>query len=118
MAARRVLIVDDDPNLRDMISIVLNGGDYTVETAASGQDALRKIEDDSPDLVILDVGLPDIDGFEVLRNLRSTSNVCVLMLTGRGEASDVVTGLDTGADDYLVKPFRSEIGRASGRERV
>lgn len=108
MAERRVLIVDDDPNTRDMISIVLNEGQYAADTAGSGVDALRKVDEYAPDLVILDVGLPDMDGFEVLRNIRRTSNVCVLMLTGRSEASDVVTGLDTGADDYLVKPFRAE----------
>ncbi len=108
MADRRVLIVDDDPNMRDMVSIVLDGPDYVVDTAGTGRDGLQKVAEQAPDLLILDVGLPDMDGFEVLRNLRRTSNICVLMLTGRGEASDVVTGLDTGADDYLVEPFRSE----------
>ena len=108
MAGRRVLIVDDDPNLRDMVSLVLGNSDYDVESAATGHDALQQIAQQSPDLVILDIGLPDMDGFDVLRDLRRSSNVCVLMLTGRAEARDVVTGLDTGADDYLVKPFRAD----------
>lgn len=108
MAGRRVLIVDDDPNLRDMVSLVLGDGDYEVESAATGQDALQHIARESPDLVILDIGLPDMSGFDVLRDIRANSSVCVLMLTGRGEESDVVAGLDTGADDYLVKPFRSD----------
>ncbi len=108
MAGRRVLIVDDDPNLRDMVSLVLDSADYDVQSAATGRSALEQVAKQPPDLVILDVGLPDMDGFDVLRDLRRSSNVCVLMLTGRGEASDVVAGLDTGADDYLVKPFRSD----------
>jgi two-component system KDP operon response regulator KdpE len=108
MTGRRVLIVDDDPNTREMVSLVLNTGDYIVDTASSGSDALQKIGAHPPDLVILDINLPDMTGFDVLRDLRRTSNLCVLMLTGRGEASDVVAGLDTGADDYLVKPFRSD----------
>jgi two-component system KDP operon response regulator KdpE len=91
-----------------MVSLVLGNSDYDVESAATGHDALQQIAQQSPDLVILDIGLPDMDGFDVLRDLRRSSNVCVLMLTGRGEARDVVTGLDTGADDYLVKPFRSD----------
>jgi two-component system KDP operon response regulator KdpE len=107
MAGRRVLIVDDDPNLRDMVSIVLHD-DYEVESAATGQAAIERIEKQAPDLVILDVMLPDMSGLDVLRALRTDSSVCVLMLTGRGEASDIVTGLDTGADDYLVKPFRPD----------
>jgi two-component system, OmpR family, KDP operon response regulator KdpE len=108
MTERRVLIVDDDPNTREMVSLVLNTGDYVVDTAATGSDALQKIVAQPPDLVILDINLPDMTGFDVLRDLRRTSNLCVLMLTGRSEASDVVAGLDTGADDYLVKPFRSD----------
>jgi two-component system KDP operon response regulator KdpE len=107
MAGRRVLIVDDDPNLRDMVSIVLHD-DYEVESAATGQAAIEQIGKQAPDLVILDVMLPDMSGLDVLRALREDSSVCVLMLTGRGEASDIVTGLDTGADDYLVKPFRPD----------
>ncbi len=108
MAERRVLVVDDDPHLGDMVSLVLGDGEYQVQHVGTGQEGLERLRKESADLLILDVGLPDMSGFDVLRELRKESNVCVLMLTGRGDASDIVTGLDTGADDYLVKPFRSD----------
>jgi two-component system KDP operon response regulator KdpE len=79
-----------------------------VQRVGTGQEALERLRQEAADLVILDVGLPDMSGFDVLRQLRKDSNVCVLMLTGRGAERDIVTGLDTGADDYLVKPFRSD----------
>ncbi|GAC1385761.1 MAG: response regulator transcription factor [Herpetosiphon sp.] len=106
MTPRRVLLIDDDADLRDMVGLVLQGEQYEVITAATGAEGLQALIGSPPHLVILDVNLPDMDGFDVLREIRKTSKVCVLMLTGRTDARDVVTGLDTGADDYLVKPFR------------
>jgi two-component system response regulator MtrA len=108
MTARRILIVDDDPKLCEMVTLVLDSDEYEVESAVTGQDGLSRIERHPPDLVILDVNLPDISGFDLLRQLRSRSNVCVLMLTARTDARDLVAGLDTGADDYLSKPFRPD----------
>ncbi|GAC1651491.1 MAG: response regulator transcription factor [Herpetosiphon sp.] len=108
MTPRRVLLIDDDADLRDMVGLVLQGEQYEVITAATGAEGLQALIGSPPHLVILDVNLPDMDGFDVLREIRKTSKVCVLMLTGRADARDVVTGLDTGADDYLVKPFRSD----------
>lgn len=108
MTTRRVLVVDDDPHLGHMVSLVLDDGAYQVEHVGTGHEALEHQRQQPADLVILDIGLPDMSGFDVLRELRHASNVYVLMLTGRGEASDIVAGLDIGADDYLVKPFRSD----------
>jgi two-component system, OmpR family, KDP operon response regulator KdpE len=108
MGDRRILLVDDDPQLRETVTLVLQSEQYQVQAAPTGKDGLSKVAEDSPDLVILDVNLPDIEGFEVARELRRVSNVPVLMLTGRSESSDIVSGLDSGADDYLTKPFRSD----------
>lgn len=108
MGARRILVVDDDPQLRETITIVLNTQDYLVETAPTGKEGLVQAADQTPDMLILDVNLPDMEGFAVVRELRRTSNVPVLMLTGRTESNDVVSGLDSGADDYLTKPFKSD----------
>ena len=109
MSERRILIVDDDPHLTEMVSMVLENDDYVVDCAETGRDGLAKIDQQPPDLVILDVNLPDMSGMDLLRDLRRTSNVSVLMLTGRADASDMVSGLDNGADDYLVKPFWPEV---------
>ena len=108
MGERRVLIVDDDPNLRETVTMVLNSQQYSVHAAPTGRDGLAQVGDVNPDLVILDVNLPDMMGFEVVRELRRFSNVPVLMLTGRAESTDIVSGLDSGADDYLTKPFKSD----------
>jgi two-component system KDP operon response regulator KdpE len=108
MAARRILIVDDDQHLTEMVALVLSSEEYVVESAATARAGLTQIEQQPPDLVILDVNLPDMNGFELLRELRTRSSVCVLMLTARADAQDLVAGLDTGADDYLVKPFRPD----------
>lgn len=108
MSERTVLIIDDDANLREMVGMVLQSDSYNVQTEPTGRDGLDHITQSPPDLVILDVNLPDMTGFEVLKELRQRSKVSVLMLTGRAEMSDLVQGLDTGADDYLTKPFQSE----------
>lgn len=108
MGERRILIVDDDPQLRETVTIVLSTQDYNVQAAAAGKEGLAQALAISPDLVILDVNLPDMEGFEVVRELRRFSSVPVLMLTGRAESTDIVSGLDSGADDYLTKPFKSD----------
>ncbi|MCL1587837.1 MAG: response regulator transcription factor [Actinomycetia bacterium] len=105
MTSRRILIVDDEPELRSMLRQYLTREGFKVAEAISGNEALDMIDRTHPDLVLLDVGLPDIDGFEVLRTLRSDSDVPVIMLTARDEEIDRVVGLSVGADDYVVKPF-------------
>jgi DNA-binding response OmpR family regulator len=105
MTPRRILIVDDEPELRSMLRQYLTREGFDVAEAISGNEALDKVRRSDPDLVLLDVGLPDIDGFEVLRMLRSDSDIPVIMLTARDEEIDRVVGLSVGADDYVVKPF-------------
>ena len=105
MPAHRILIVDDEPELRSMLRQYLSREGFAVAEAATGSAALDAVSGSEPDLVLLDVGLPDIDGFEVLRTLRMTSNIPVIMLTARDDEIDRVVGLSVGADDYVVKPF-------------
>jgi two-component system response regulator MprA len=102
----KILVVDDDRGLRDVLRRSLQLSGYEVELAGSGSDALAQVSSKDPDAVILDIGLPDIDGLEVCRLLRREGNrIAVLMLTARDAVSDRIEGLDAGADDYLVKPF-------------
>ena len=102
----RLLVVDDDRALRDVLRRTLTLAGYDVRLAESGAAALAEVAGSAPDAVVLDVGLPDIDGLEVCRLLRREGNrVPVLMLTARATVSDRIDGLDAGADDYLVKPF-------------
>jgi two-component system response regulator MprA len=102
----RVLVVDDDRALRDALRRVLTLAGYEVQGAADGEQAIELVVQGVPDAVVLDVGLPGIDGLEVCRRLRRLGNrVPVLMLTARDAVSDRIDGLDAGADDYLVKPF-------------
>ncbi|HSI99570.1 MAG TPA: response regulator transcription factor [Patescibacteria group bacterium] len=103
----RLLLVDDDPDIRTSVRVgfELQWRDVEILEAASGAEALRLVEERRPDLVLLDVGLPDLDGFAVLRELRAFSAVPVIMLTARDEPIDRVRGLETGADDYVAKPF-------------
>jgi DNA-binding response OmpR family regulator len=103
--AKRVLVVDDDPNVRDVVRRYLEHAGYQVDLAGTGEQALESAERARPDLVVLDLMLPGIDGLEVCRRLRRTAPVPVVMLTARGEADDRITGLELGADDYVTKPF-------------
>jgi two-component system OmpR family response regulator len=104
-----VLVVDDEPNIRELVQVALQFHGCAVTTAATGKDALRQAETDRPDLIVLDVVLPDLDGFEVCRRLRSGGNeVPVIFLTARDTSSDTVTGLALGGDDYVTKPFSVE----------
>jgi DNA-binding response OmpR family regulator len=100
-----ILIVDDDVELVGLLRFALTSGGYEVVTAFDGEQALQRLRDHSPELVVLDVNLPLLDGFEVLRRLRKHSQVPVMMLTVRSSEEDEVQGLDLGADDYLRKPF-------------
>jgi len=100
-----ILVVDDDPEIVSFVKRGLIYDGYEVDTAGDGSEALAKARDVEPDLVILDIMMPGIDGIEVSRRLRQASDVPILMLTAKGTVSDRVAGLDSGADDYLVKPF-------------
>jgi two-component system response regulator MprA len=102
----RLLVVDDDRALRDVLRRALSLSGYEIRVAETGSEALAEVNGSVPDAVVLDIGLPDIDGLEVCRLLRREGNrVPVLMLTARDAVSDRIDGLDAGADDYLVKPF-------------
>jgi two-component system OmpR family response regulator len=104
-----VLVVDDEPNIRDLVQVALKFHGCSVTTAGSGKDALRQAESTRPDLIVLDVMMPDMDGFEVCRRLRAAGNeVPVIFLTARDTSSDTVTGLAIGGDDYVTKPFSVE----------
>ena len=101
----RVLVVEDDASVREAVTLVLERAGYEVEAAADGLAALQAVKDRPPDLMVLDLMLPGIDGFEVCRETRRSTTVPIVMLTARAGASDVVAGLELGADDYLTKPF-------------
>ncbi len=113
----RILVVDDDRSLRDALRRALTLAGYDVELAESGQEGLTRIAADEPDAVVLDVGMPGIDGLDVCRRLRAAGNrVPVLMLTARESVEDRIDGLDAGADDYLAKPF--DVGELKARLRA
>lgn len=101
----RVLVVDDDPPSLKMVAFLLSQEGYEVITADNGLDALRLIEEKMPDLAILDVMMPGLDGFQLTQRIRRTMHLPIIILSAKGETSDRVTGLDLGADDYLAKPF-------------
>ncbi len=100
-----ILLVDDEPLITDSLTYSLKREGFQVEVAADGLSALKAIEDYNPDLIVLDLMLPDISGFEVCRRLRTSVTTPVIMLTAKGEEIDRVLGLEVGADDYLAKPF-------------
>lgn len=106
MTNHKILLVDDDRDVLEMLLSIFRRAGYTnLITAASGAEALRIWQREQPSMIVLDVMMPDMDGFSVLKEIRRTSRVPVLMLTARGEAEDRIEGLEIGADDYLAKPF-------------
>ena len=115
----RVLVVDDDPALAEMLGIVLRNEGLEVVDCADGAEAVSVFRDSRPDLVLLDVMLPGLDGMEVCRRIRAESGVPIVMLTARTDTVDVVVGLESGADDYVVKPFKPQelIARVRARLR-
>ena len=104
----RILVVDDEPNIIGTVTPLLRGRGYDALSAMSGRAALDTFERDKPDLIVLDLGLPDIDGVEVCRQIRAISGVPILVLSARGAEGDKVSALDAGADDYVTKPFGAE----------
>lgn len=102
---RKILVVDDEERMVRFIRLNLEHDGFQVITAYNGMQAINKIRSELPDLVLLDVMMPDMDGFEVLRIVRETSNVPIIMLTAKGDEDDRVRGLELGADDYVTKPF-------------
>jgi two-component system, OmpR family, KDP operon response regulator KdpE len=106
--AQRILIVDDEPSILATMAPLLRARGYDVSTATSGHAALEAVDRQPPQLVILDLGLPDLDGIEVARRLREGRAIPILVLSARGAEQDKVAALDAGADDYVTKPFGSE----------
>ena len=105
MAGERILVVDDEANIRDLARLYLEQEGFEVDVAASGAEALDAVERGAPELMVLDLMLPGIDGWEVCRRVRAQSNLPILMLTARDADIDKIVGLEMGADDYLTKPF-------------
>ena len=102
---KRVLVVDDEPQILRALSINLRARGHEVHTASTGREALAQASSHRPDIVVLDLGLPDIDGVEVIRGLRGWTDAPILVLSGRTDSGDKVEALDEGADDYVTKPF-------------
>ena len=112
MAGERILVVDDEPNIVDLATMYLEREGYRVDSALDGAQALERIKELEPSLVVLDLMLPEVDGFEVCRQTRLHSDVPIIMLTARDDDVDKIVGLELGADDYLTKPFNPRgIGR-------
>src|SRR6266516_6221167 len=105
MSAARILVVDDDADIRNLVVQLLERAGHKVEQAPDGRSGLRALHASPPDLVLLDVSMPDLDGWQTLERMRDLSDVPVLMLTARGEELERVRGLQVGADDYVTKPF-------------
>ena len=108
MSEIKILVVDDDKNICDLIGLYLKKEGFEVFFAYDGEEAIEKFKSTSPDLIVLDIMLPKIDGIRVCREIRAESNVPIIMLTAKGETFDKVLGLEMGADDYIVKPFETK----------
>jgi len=115
----RILVVDDDASLAEMLSIVLRQEGFDSELCGRGDEAMATFRDYRPDLVLLDLMLPGLDGIEVCKQIRAESGVPIVMLTAKGDTVDVVVGLESGADDYVVKPFKPKelVARIRARMR-
>jgi DNA-binding response OmpR family regulator len=105
MNEKKILIVDDDPNICELIALYMNKEGYETRTALSGKKALKEFSVYSPDLTLLDLMLPEMDGYQVCGEIRKMSDLPIIMITAKGETFDKVLGLELGADDYIVKPF-------------
>lgn len=108
MAAGKILVVDDDQNICELLRLYLEKEGYDVVLAGSGKKALEEFEKENPDLILLDIMLPELDGWQVCREIRKKSQCPIIMLTAKGEVFDKVLGLELGADDYVVKPFEAK----------
>ena len=106
--SNKILVVDDDLNICELLKLYLENEGYTAYVANDGQAAVDMFNEKSPDLVLLDIMLPKMDGWQVCREIRKTSSVPIIMLTAKGETFDKVLGLELGADDYVTKPFDSK----------
>ncbi|MCD6185907.1 MAG: response regulator [Deltaproteobacteria bacterium] len=112
MQKKRILVVDDEEDIRELVSYNLLRDGYTVDSVVSGEDAIKITKKKIPDLILLDLMLPGIDGLETARRFKndsSTSSVPIIILTAKGDEADIVTGLELGADDYVIKPFSPRI---------
>jgi two-component system KDP operon response regulator KdpE len=112
----KILIIDDEPQIRKFLRISFESENYSVEEVSSGTDGLKLIRTIKPNLIILDLGLPDMDGAEVLKNIRSWSTIPIIILSVRNDDTSIITALDNGADDYLTKPF--SVGELFARIRA
>ncbi len=108
MDKARILIVDDDPRLIRLVREVLNGAGYEILTSSSGESAIRSLAMEQPQLVLLDIMLPDLDGYQVARRIREFSNLPIIMLTAKVAEKDKLNGFEVGVDDYITKPFSSK----------
>lgn len=126
-AVMKILLVDDDPRLRELVGLSLERAQFSVVTASDGQMAVTYAARENPDLIVLDIGLPELDGYDVCRRIRKTSNVPIIFLTARDDEVDKVLGLELGADDYVTKPFsprelvarvRTVLKRAGGQHHT
>jgi two-component system, OmpR family, KDP operon response regulator KdpE len=102
-----ILVIDDEPQMRRLLQLTLESNGYAIRTATLGNEGVAKAASERPELILLDLGLPDMDGSEVLKKIREWSSIPVLILSVRNSETDIVGCLDAGADDYLVKPFRT-----------
>ena len=105
MNSNKVLIVDDDAHIAELIRLYIEKDGFSAEIASNGKEALKKFKEEAPSIVILDIMMPEMDGWQVCREIRRVSNIPIIMLTAKGETFDKVLGLELGADDYMVKPF-------------
>ena len=103
---RKILVVDDTRNVQVMLTDFLSSQDFEVLTASDGRDALEVLHDSNPDLILLDIMMPNMDGYQFITQLRRTSDLPVIMITGKQQEADIIHGFDLGADDYITKPFR------------
>lgn len=108
MPTHKILIVDDDANITELIRLYLDKEGFLTTCAANGKIAMEKFQSENPSLIILDIMMPEMDGWQVCREIRRTSNVPIIMLTAKGETFDKVLGLELGADDYMAKPFETK----------